>query len=190
MHQRVTISRHFDQFLVKERLMRSRRFMVPIAVAAVVAAVVLSVTSGAGATATAPPSPSTIYQALLPQQELNLGTQASPTTILTSPTLPVSSYHVEVTVGASLAGLSAVCSLQTADTDDSIAANQGEATAGTSGTDVYQYANTMLFINGTVTITEAKDQVRVVCYANASSPPTSYVTTASLTAQPVTKIKG
>jgi hypothetical protein len=155
--------------------------LVVVGVAGAVA-LALSVATGAWASGTAAtPSMSKVYQTYLGSELLPY---PSPDTILATP-LPVGDYLVQVAIGiAPTDGTTDVsCNLQTTASTDIVIANPGGAQDANSPGPT---AGATVGIDGTVVITQAHDQVEVVCSYTGEDPTFAG---ASLTAQPVGKIK-
>jgi hypothetical protein len=162
--------------------MRSKAYVV-IGIAGAIA-LAMSLTTGAWASNAATPSPTTIYQTYLASGDTTIGT--SPTRILTSQVLPVGEYHVEAAMSVKIDGsVDVFCNYQTASALNTITANQGQAG---DGADMANIGYGTAVINGTIQITQSNDKVFITCYVDKSLSD-SVVTQASLTAQPVTKIK-
>ena len=142
-------------------------------------ALALSIATGAWASSVASPSPTTIYQTYLGTEVIN-----SPMTLLATP-LPVGEYHVEVAAAFQIDPSYVTCNLQTMASTDTIIANTGGATV--YGSETGEAVTSSLAINGTVSITQSHDRVDVVCSFSGSGETST--AGASLTAQPVDRIK-
>lgn len=156
--------------------------LVVVGVAGAVA-LAMSVATGAWASSTTATSPSTskVYQTYIGSELLPY---PPPVAILATP-LPVGDYLVQVAIGIAPAdGEEDVsCNLQTTANTDTVTANTGGAQDGNIPE---QTAGATVAIIGTVVITHAHDQVKVVCNYTGVDPT---VAGASLTAEPVGKIK-